>query len=132
MTRQAFIDKLVFHCSQSDVDAHDSIEVIRGWHVNERGWDDVGYHYFIRKNGLIEVGRDVGVMGAHVKGHNRNSIGVCLHGDRSFTEAQFSSARMLYRIFNYMIPDLQVYGHRDLDPKKTCPNFEVQDMIANT
>lgn len=126
--------KWVFiHCSDSDRPEHDSIEVIRDWHVNERGWKDVGYHYFIQKNGTIEKGRAEEVIGSHVRGHNKNSIGICLHGkdkDR-FTPAQFNSLEILLIdiLSRHGLDKRSVLAHRDVDPGKTCPNFDLDSWL---
>ena len=78
-----------------DIDA----ETIRDWHVNGNGWSDIGYHYVIKRNGLVEAGRPVSISGAHAKGHNADSIGICLVGgmleDMSKADANFSLAQYL-------------------------------------
>ena len=51
------IDRVFLHCNASDDPDHDDIRAIRDWHVNGRDWEDVGYHYFIRKDGTLEAGR---------------------------------------------------------------------------
>ena len=53
------VDKVFIHASDSDWKHHDDISVIRKWHVDENGWGDVGYHYFIKRNGTIQKGRDL-------------------------------------------------------------------------
>ena len=125
------INKIIVHCSDSDIAAHDNIETIYQWHVIENGWSDVGYHYFIQSSGNLQKGRDNTRPGAHVRGHNQDSIGICLHGKNNFTEAQFVSLRNLIqgmlRDFNLTIFD--VYGHRDFDNSKTCPNFDVRQKL---
>ena len=74
------INLIVLHHSQSDITAHDDIGVIREWH-KERGFKDVGYHYFIRKDGMIQKGRQLDVVGAHCKGKNKSSIGIVITFD---------------------------------------------------
>jgi N-acetylmuramoyl-L-alanine amidase len=125
------VNKIIVHCSDSDIPSHDNIETIRKWHVEENGWSDVGYHYFIQSTGDIQEGRPIEKAGAHVKNHNHDSIGICLHGKKTFTEAQFRSLKRLIGklVFEYNIPEAEVYGHRDFDDKKTCPNFEVENII---
>ncbi|CAK1795587.1 N-acetylmuramoyl-L-alanine amidase [Vibrio crassostreae] len=70
---------ITVHCSatppQQDVD----VTEIRRWH-KKRGWRDVGYHFVIRRNGDVELGRPLSQTGAHVKGHNKGNIGVCMVG----------------------------------------------------
>ena len=62
------IYRVFMHCSASDHTHHDNIETIRSWHL-ERGFSDVGYHYFIRKNGTLEQRRDLAKTSAAQKGH---------------------------------------------------------------
>ncbi len=73
-----------------------SVDRFRQIHVNERGWDDVGYHYIIRKDGRIEAGRPTWKQGAHAKGRN-NMLGIALTGYDAFTDAQISGLRKLIK-----------------------------------
>jgi N-acetylmuramoyl-L-alanine amidase len=126
------INLIVIHCSDSDIPSHDNIETIRKWHVQERGWSDVGYHHFIRKNGDICRGRSEATPGAHVSGHNSRSIGVCLSGRKSFTDDQFRALEKLCKELckKYGLEKSDILGHRDLQSGKTCPNFDVHAMIS--
>lgn len=123
------INKIIYHCSDSDIDTHNDISVIREWHINERGWSDVGYHFFIRRDGSIQTGRPLSKIGAHTKGHNKDSIGVCLHGKNYFTKEQFESAKRIFEMISFFKPHVKAYGHRDFNKEKTCPNFEVAQKI---
>lgn len=126
------ISKIILHCSDSDNPAHDDISVIRDWHVNERGWSDVGYHYFITSKGDIQKGRDERTPGAHCYGQNAYSIGICLHGIDQFTEIQF---RMLAKLIKHLLKEnesiIEVSGHYKYSDYKTCPNFDVDDFLLN-
>ena len=68
------INLIVIHCSATPPDQKIGAEEIRDWHVNGNKWSDIGYHYVIRRNGVIDVGRDVSVAGAHAKGYNHGAI----------------------------------------------------------
>jgi len=125
------IDKIVVHCSDS---SFGSSILIDQWH-RERGWDNVGYHFVICNgkvennnylecmDGSIERGRDIDKLGAHVKGHNNGSIGVCLIGEDTYTEKQMLNLKILLSelMVKYGIKSEQVFGHRELDAKKSCP-----------
>ena len=74
------INKLVVHCSATREDQPISYETIKSWHVEGRGWSDIGYHYIVHLDGSISKGREDSVQGAHVSGHNRDSIGICYIG----------------------------------------------------
>lgn len=119
------INKHIVHCSDS---TFGDVAEIRRWHV-ARGWRDIGYHFVILPSGEIEAGRPFSEIGAHVRGHNASSVGTCLIGVDAFSEAQFASLRAIDVVLRNIFPDLQTLGHRDLDKYKTCPNFEVKDVI---
>ena len=131
------IENIIIHCSASSFgNAHR----IRNWHL-ERGWSDIGYHYVINngkvfiadkigehiENGLIEEGRPLEKAGAHCKGHNSNSIGICLIGEDHFSDEQYTSLETLLlglmEQFNIGIDDIK--GHKDFTSHKTCPNFNI-------
>ena len=77
------INEIIIHCSATREGQHIPVETIKDWHVNGRGWSDIGYHFYIELDGTIKKGRDIDKTGAHCKNHNRNSIGV-LCTSRSF------------------------------------------------
>ena len=81
------VDRVFLHCSASDDPDHDDIDTIRRWHVDERGWSDVGYHYFIRSDGTLQEGRPLERIPAAQAGHNAGTVAICLHGlaEESFT-----------------------------------------------
>jgi N-acetyl-anhydromuramyl-L-alanine amidase AmpD len=119
------IKKHIVHCSDS---AHGDVGTIRSWH-RERGWRDVGYHFVIRRDGEIEVGRTLDEQGAHVKGQNKDSVGTCLIGVNDFTEGQMQALRRLHKMLAELFPGIEVYGHCDFTSAKTCPNFEVREVL---
>jgi len=120
---------IVIHCSDSDISEHDNIDVIRVWHL-ERGFSDVGYHYFIKNDGTIQEGRHHSMVAAHCYGQNKKSIGICLSGRYSFTDEQFKSLHMLIiKLWGKYGEDLPVFGHYDFS-KKTCPNFDVSEFLT--
>lgn len=127
------IKRIILHCSDSDFPQHDNAKTIDQWH-RERGFDSIGYHFFIRKfEGLIEIGRLIEQIGAHCSHNNLDSIGICLSGRDQFTKEQFVSCRLLlqnlFDIFNLNYTN--VYLHNQLDRKgKTCPNFTMKDLLG--
>ena len=74
------INKIIVHCSATRENENFDVAEIRKWHVEGRGWSDIGYHFYIDLYGEIHKGRDISKIGAHCKGHNRNSIGICYCG----------------------------------------------------
>jgi N-acetylmuramoyl-L-alanine amidase len=73
------INYIVIHCAATKPSMDVPIERVRKWHL-DRGWSDIGYHYYITRDGKIHKGRDLSVIGAHVSGYNKNSIGICYEG----------------------------------------------------
>lgn len=137
------VDKIVVHCSDTYKNMDIGADVIRKWHVEERGWKDIGYHFVIRRDGEIELGRDLDKdgdvfeeIGAHVSGMNKHSIGVCLVGGKSdngqaennFTDKQFKSLELLLRMIRVDYKDATVHGHNEFSHKQ-CPAFDVQKWI---
>ena len=90
------VDTVFLHCSASDVVGHDDVSVMRAWHL-DRGWGDVGYHYFITKQGDIQAGRPVASIPAAQGGNNTGTIAICCHGllIERFTQQQFASVKAL-------------------------------------
>ena len=111
------------------------ISRIREWHLN-RGFNDVGYHFYIRRDGVLEYGRKISVTGAHVKNYNSVSIGICYEGginddaeaEDNRTELQLRTMVRLLVELGAEYPKAIIQGHRDF-PKvaKACPSFDVKD-----
>lgn len=120
------IRKHIVHCSDS---THGDVAEIRQWHI-ARGWRDVGYHFVIRRDGEVEVGRTLEDIGAHCEGQNADSIGTCLVGVKDFTPAQFAALRRIHAMLKSMFAGVELFGHRDFNPHKTCPNFEVREVVV--
>ncbi len=145
------IDLIVIHCSATPPSADIGAEEIRALHagpkgtyvywngkkVECKGWDDIGYHYVIRRNGEVEQGREHNVRGAHAKGYNDISLGICLIGgvhegnaedwaksDCNFTKHQWITLASLMIGLKGEYPDAKVVGHRDLYTRKECPCFD--------
>ena len=73
------INKIIVHCTATQESKDVSVDEVRRWHL-KRGWKGIGYHYVVLLDGTIEYGRSVYEPGAHVKGMNKNSIGICYIG----------------------------------------------------
>ena len=127
MGKMRGIARHIVHCSDSPTG---DVKAIRAWH-KARGWEDVGYHFVIRRDGEIEVGRMLPAVGAHVAGHNTDSIGTCLIGKGMFEAVQFAALERLHGALEVMFPGLKVYGHADFTAHKTCPNFDVRKVLGD-
>ena len=135
------IDKVIIHCSDSDVPAHDDISVIRKWHL-ARGFKDVGYHFVICKKAHYEIqrGRSIDEEGAHCKYYNEGSIGICLTGRKEFAQGQFRQCKFLLMQLSLILGKnfLQwtgkedfstMFPHHFFNKQKTCPNFDINLII---
>jgi len=129
------IKNIVIHCSATPPEMDVDAATVRGWHMNERKWSDIGYHYFIKRDGTIEKGRSLSRSGAHVKGWNKTSIGICYAGgvdangrpEDNRTAEQTRSLMMLARTLEKRFQGSQVLGHRDFEGvSKACPSFDVK------
>ena len=125
-------ERITVHCAGTANGKKLTIHNVRKWHIDERGWDDVGYHYFIRLNGMIETGRDLGTQGAHVRGDNKNNVGICLAGTDCYTKEQLHSLRALINQLRetYRIPIWNVFAHNEFTKKKTCPGFSAKLLVC--
>ena len=120
------INKIIVHCSATPEGKEFSVETIRKWHL-KRGWSDIGYHFVIDLKGELHEGRPVERTGAHVKGHNFDSIGVCYIGGveakrspagewiakDTRTEAQKEALEDFLLYMKDLYPQAKIYGHRD-------------------
>lgn len=124
------VRRVFIHCSASDNPAHDSAAVMDRWH-REKGWAGIGYHYFIRKDGTLELGRDLEKTPAAQENNNTATIAICLHGlDKDkFTEAQFKTLRALChqinRAYGY---EVTFHGHCEV-ANKACPVFDYKNVL---
>ena len=144
------ITGIVIHCSATPEGSDIDSDTIRHWHTTPkdmggRGWSDIGYHYIIRLDGTVERGRDEERIGAHVRGHNKDSIGICYIGGLNKegkpkdtrTEAQKHALLMLTESLCDKYPIQSIKGHRDYSEDqnkdgviekwewmKSCPCFD--------
>ena len=128
-----YINKIILHCSATPEQRHVDVQTIRDWHL-QRGWSDIGYHFVIYLDGTIVPGRPVERSGAHVKGMNMNSIGVCYIGGTDFhgkpkdtrTQEQIDAMECLITDLFDQYKDATLHGHNEFS-SKACPSFDVQD-----
>lgn len=145
------IDSIIVHCSATKAGQDFTATDIDRWH-RERGFNGIGYHYVVCLDGRLEKGRDISLVGAHCKGWNEHSIGICYiggldengHPADTRTNAQ---KRVLYQLImdlkcEYNV--VQVLGHRDTSPDlnddgaiepyeyvKACPCFDVKEFLKS-
>lgn len=124
------IKEIIVHCSATKPSVDIGAKEIKVWHTRDRHWEDIGYHYVIRRNGFIERGRPEWRQGAHCTGHNRHSIGVCYVGglDQNGNPADTrtpAQKRALLTLLKELVTKYrcQIHGHKEYAPK-ACPCFD--------
>ena len=125
------VKEIIIHCSATREEQQVSVDTIRDWHL-AKGWNDIGYHFYIDLDGTINKGRDIDKMGAHCKGHNRNSIGICYCGGveadgktpkDTRTQEQKDSLLNVLKTLKAMYPEAVIYSHSEF-AAKACPSFD--------
>ena len=129
------INKIIVHCSATREGENYTVDTIRSWHVDGRGWSDIGYHFYIDLYGEIHKGRDIAKIGAHTKGQNRNSIGICYCGGveadgktpkDTRTEKQKDALLSVLLTLKAMYPKATIYSHNEF-ANKACPSFDATE-----
>lgn len=129
-------DYIVVHCADTKADMDIGKKEIDQWH-KARGWKGIGYHDVIRRDGTLEFGRGKDDVGAHVEGYNTTSVGICLVGgkgedgepENNFTPEQFKTLERVLDFYKIQHPSAAIVGHRDLNPHKACPCFDVKQWV---
>mgnify|MGYP000657493275 CR=1 FL=1 len=132
----ANIKKVIIHCTDSEDSLDFGFRDIDEWH-RQNGWlsdsgISCGYHWIVRRNGAIEAGRPETERGAHVKGHNTGSLGIVWVGKKVPGPKQYNELLKKIReiIDRYGLEVTDVYGHKEFDNKKTCPNLNMHQLRA--
>ena len=127
------INKIIIHSSYTPEGREHDVKDITAWH-KAQGWSDCGYHYVIKLDGTIEQGRAIDKIGAHCKGQNQGSVGICYIGGMDSTDRtpkdtrtneQKESLMLLVGSLKTVFGDLTVHGHNEFSTKP-CPCFDVQ------
>jgi N-acetylmuramoyl-L-alanine amidase len=132
------INKIIIHCTATPEGRDVSISDVRRWHVEDRGWRDIGYHFLIQRDGTIDEGRPIEQTGAHTKGHNWDSIGIAYVGGMSkdMTDPKDTRTEEQKDALVDLLCQLhdcyggKIYGHRDFS-SKACPSFDAKSEYEN-
>jgi len=134
------INKIIIHCSGTKPSEIVNADIVKSLHKS-KGCSDIGYHFVILRDGTIEKGRPVEKVGAHCKGHNFDSLGICLVGgvstdsepENNFTKEQLYSLRLLADGMCFKFNINKVKGHSDYakDNKIVCPCFNVGEWYGS-
>jgi len=127
------IHSFIIHCAATKPSMDIGVKDIDRWH-RARGWLKVGYHFVIKRDGTLEEGRNVNEVGAHAKGHNTYSIGICLAGgideegnsEDNFTDEQKRMLCTLLYSLRIDYPNARTIGHNEISSKE-CPCFDIQE-----
>ena len=128
------ITLIIIHCSATPEGRSLSFEECRRDHIMHRHFRDIGYHFYITRDGTVQDGRPIEKVGAHCEGHNTHSIGICYEGGLDAngkpadtrTEAQRKALKSLVERMHRLFPKALIVGHHDLNPRKACPCFKVE------
>ena len=118
------IDMIVLHHSAS-VAVNTTIYSIHRWHL-QRGWLGCGYHYVIHRDGSVFQGRSVDTIGAHARGYNERSVGICVVGNFEEEYPTLRQIESLNALLDYLKNDklkgqnISIKKHRDL-AATLCP-----------
>ena len=132
------VKEIIIHCSATREEQQVSVDTIRDWHL-AKGWNDIGYHFYVELDGTIKKGRDIDKIGAHCKGHNRNSIGICYCGGvetdgktpkDTRTQEQKDSLLNVLKTLKAMYPEAVIYSHNEF-AAKACPSFDATEEYEN-
>ncbi len=145
------INKIIIHCSATKANQDYTPNHLQRDHI-ARGFNSAGYHFYIRKSGYRHSFRPLNTMGAHAKGYNRNSIGICYEGGLdnngkpkdTRTKEQKEALVKLLKELKQMFPNAEILGHRDLSADlnkngkiepfewiKMCPCFDAKQEYKN-
>lgn len=135
------ITAIVIHCSDSPKATTKTAD-IRRWHVQERGWSDIGYHRVIEGDGSVHQGRPDDVAGAHAEGYNSGSLGICVTGafDRESISLDDAQGEALVQVVatlakRHGVAPKDIIGHRDVYPRikqpvaKSCPGARLYALL---
>lgn len=128
---------IVVHCTATRASNNIDVYEVNKWHLDD-GYEMIGYHYLIKVDGTIEHGRPLFMQGAHVKGCNDKSIGVCYVGgldDKgefadTRNDQQRASLWALLIHLKHRFPKATIVGHHDLNRYKACPCFDAKLAYA--
>lgn len=132
------INTIIIHCSATPEGRDVLVTDIDRWH-RRRGFDMIGYHYFIDIDGKIWKGRELEQIGAHAKGKNFSSVGICYAGgmdadnekpkDTLTSDQQDSMSQLIMSLGTVLQQPIKVVGHNDFS-NKACPSFDVRQKFA--
>lgn len=132
------INLIVLHCSATRSNRTYSVQQLFHDHVEVNHWRYIGYHFYILRNGRVEATRPLERMGAHAKGYNAHSIGICYEGgldesgqpcDTRTWEQKVAMMKLIVQLHQQFPTIKAVLGHCDLPGvQKACPCFNASSL----
>ncbi len=131
MSRRKETNYIVVHSTNTKSNVNVNIRMVDEWH-RKKGLLKIGYHFFVKRSGKIEVGRNPNEIGAHTKDHDADSVSICLAGGLNtrgvvsfdYSLKQLESLFILIKTLKHIHPNAKVVGHKDLS-ETDCPSFDV-------
>jgi len=128
------VNEIIVHCAATPEGRDITVTDIRNWHTINNGWSDIGYHFVITLDGMVHRGRPINRVGAHVRGRNTGTIGVCYVGgvpndgkmtpkDTRTPEQKVALEKLLVDLLDANPEISRISGHRDY-AAKACPSFD--------
>ena len=140
MNKNRKINLIVIHCSATRVTQDFTVGELEACHL-ARGFRDIGYHYYITKDGVIYPCRPESEPGAHARHYNAHSIGICYEGGldengksaNTLTAAQYERLEALFVELHQLFPEAEIVGHRDLPgtTPKDCPCLDAAKLFGH-
>ena len=136
MAKRETTDTIVIHCTQTPPGMDVDVDKVTQWH-KERGFDTIGYHYLIKRDGTLQEGRQQDEVGAHAVAVNGTSIGVALAGggnadkgwENNFTPIQFETLKSILLKLKDKYNIEKIIGHYQVEASKECPSFDVPEWL---
>lgn len=129
LQKRATTDYIILHHAAA---SEASVTTVHNWHL-QRGWAGIGYHFYVRKDGSIYRGRPEDTIGAHTKGYNSRSIGICAEGNfevETMPDAQKRAIIELLRELKKRYSNAQIKRHKDF-AATACPgkNYPFEEIV---
>lgn len=122
-----------FMVHHSGAPAGQSVKVIQDYHMDTRGWSDIGYNFLVRNTGAIYEGRGWDHVGAHCTGWNTATIGVCLIGDYNNVDPPHVALESIGALYDaaqsHVGHILRLMGHRDSGASTDCPGDRLESWV---
>ena len=124
------ITSITVHCSDTETG---TVEAIRKYHVETKGWRDIGYHFVIYRDGSLHTGRPMYMSGAHCPETNMSGIGICVIGKKAFEKKQLEMLEFVVKDLQSRFSIKEVRGHCDYPSakrqKKSCPSPQIETFL---